>query len=274
MDDDQRRISTLNLLSDAERAQLLVGFNATQAPYPEDLCIQRLFERQAARTPDAIAVVFEGTQLHYGELNAQANQGSSLGLKTLPVQVRPAGLPSTHRSKRPAIKALPKTLRARKTRRPVLSAQKPRTVIYPPREPASQTPAPIRDTAATSSTSATGAPSGQAASLGIADAPVLGKAAPPPNAPAASALAPSAIGQGLTAKGNRSGSPTKVASVGLPAGEKGLVIPKMPVGPISPKIEIVPRPAAKVKNCGDDKVFIACPVLHDRYETPYTSPAP
>jgi hypothetical protein len=63
----------------------------------------------------------------------------------------------------------------------------------------------------------------------------------------------------------------KVASVGLPSMEKGLVTPKMPVTPISPKIEIVLRPAVKLENCGDDHVFIACPTLKTRYDTPFTS---
>jgi len=53
--------------------------------------------------------------------------------------------------------------------------------------------------------------------------------------------------------------------------EKGLVTPKMPAAPISPKIEIVPRPAVKLENCGDDHVFIACPTLKTRYDTPFTS---
>jgi hypothetical protein len=53
--------------------------------------------------------------------------------------------------------------------------------------------------------------------------------------------------------------------------EKVLFIPKMPVAPVSPKIEIVPRPAVKLENCSDDKVFIACPTLKIRYDTPYTS---
>jgi hypothetical protein len=66
----------------------------------------------------------------------------------------------------------------------------------------------------------------------------------------------------------------KVATVGLPAVENGLVKPKKPVAPISPKIEIVPRPAVKIENCGDDKVFVACPTLKIRYDTPYTSEAP
>jgi hypothetical protein len=66
----------------------------------------------------------------------------------------------------------------------------------------------------------------------------------------------------------------KVASVGLPSMETGLVKPKMPVASVSPKIEIVPRPAVKPENCGDDDAFVACPMLHIRYETPFTSEDP
>jgi hypothetical protein len=76
---------------------------------------------------------------------------------------------------------------------------------------------------------------------------------------------------GLTAKGSGSGSVAKVAPVRLQAMEKGLAIPKMPVAPVVlPKMEI--RPAEKPENCGDDKVFVACPTLKIRYDTPYTSP--
>jgi len=205
------------------------------------------------------------------QLNAPANQGSSLCEKTPPVEVRPAGLPSTQMSKRSPIKALTKALRASKTPRPVLLATMPRAVIYLPQEPLGQTPAPVRDPAASSGASANVAPPRLAASFGIPGTGARGNAGPPPNAPAASALSPSAIGNGLTAKGTRSGSVAKVASVGLPAMEKVLFIPKMPVAPVSPKIEIVPRPAVKLENCGDDKVFVACPTLKIRYDTPYTS---
>ncbi len=64
----------IGLLSDAERYQQLVTWNATQAEYPEHLCIHELFERQAEEHPESIALIFEETQLTYGELNRQANQ--------------------------------------------------------------------------------------------------------------------------------------------------------------------------------------------------------
>jgi amino acid adenylation domain-containing protein len=72
--DDQQRISTLKLLSQPERQQLLLGFNQTYRPYPSEKCIHELFEEQVARTPEAIAVVFEGRHLSYAEINAHANQ--------------------------------------------------------------------------------------------------------------------------------------------------------------------------------------------------------
>jgi len=200
------------------------------------------------------------------QLNAPPDQGSSRGLKIPNVEARPAALPSTQMAKRPETKAL----QASKTPRAVLSAPMPRAVIYPPQEPLGRTPAPVRNPAASSSASANVAPPGRAPSFGILGAGVPSNARPHPNAPAASALAPSAIDHGLTAGGTRSGSVAKVASVRLPAMEKGLVVPEMPVAPVSPKIEIVPRPAMTLENCGD-KVFIACPTLKIRYDTPYTS---
>jgi amino acid adenylation domain-containing protein len=68
------QISELPLLSPAERQQLLVEWNNTQTDYPRDKCIHQLFEEQVARTPDAVAVVFENEQLTYQQLNCRANQ--------------------------------------------------------------------------------------------------------------------------------------------------------------------------------------------------------
>jgi len=67
-------IAQIPLLTPAERHQLLEEWNDTAADYPKDRCIHQLFDEQAARTPRAVAVVFEDQQLTYGELNARANQ--------------------------------------------------------------------------------------------------------------------------------------------------------------------------------------------------------
>jgi amino acid adenylation domain-containing protein len=67
------RISDLPLLTDAERAQILVGWNATGRAYPETT-IPRLIEEQARRTPTATALVFRGRAMSYDELNLRANQ--------------------------------------------------------------------------------------------------------------------------------------------------------------------------------------------------------
>jgi len=65
-----QRLEDLPLLTEAERYQLLVEWNNTQADYSKDQCIHQLFEAQVEIT-DAIAVVFEDQQLTYRELNAR-----------------------------------------------------------------------------------------------------------------------------------------------------------------------------------------------------------
>ncbi len=72
--DPEASIGELEIVSGAERRQLLVEFNDTKTEFPEDKCIQQLFEEQVERTPDNVAVVFEGRQLTYAQLNARANQ--------------------------------------------------------------------------------------------------------------------------------------------------------------------------------------------------------
>lgn len=70
----EQPIAALPLLSAAERRRLLHAFNATQADYPADRSFGELFEQQAARTPDAVAVSFGNQKLSYAELNDRANQ--------------------------------------------------------------------------------------------------------------------------------------------------------------------------------------------------------
>ncbi len=71
--DPDAPISTLRLLTPDEEHTILFDWNATDAPLPPEGPLSRMFEAQAARTPDAIAAVFESEQMTYGELNARAN---------------------------------------------------------------------------------------------------------------------------------------------------------------------------------------------------------
>ncbi|HEX2211417.1 MAG TPA: amino acid adenylation domain-containing protein, partial [Longimicrobium sp.] len=67
-------LSRVRLLNEAERAVVVHEWNATDAAYPADACIHTPFEAQAARTPDAPAVVHGDEALSYAELDARANR--------------------------------------------------------------------------------------------------------------------------------------------------------------------------------------------------------
>jgi amino acid adenylation domain-containing protein len=69
-----QRLTDLPMLTASERHQLLVEQNNTSRAYPQDMCLHQWFEAQVARTPDALAVVFEDQALTYQELNILANQ--------------------------------------------------------------------------------------------------------------------------------------------------------------------------------------------------------
>src|SRR5690242_19429783 len=70
----QQRVSELPLLPRREQHLLLEEWNDARLPAPPDICAHQLFEQQAQRTPDAVAVTFEGAQLTYAELDRRANQ--------------------------------------------------------------------------------------------------------------------------------------------------------------------------------------------------------
>ena len=69
-----QHLSELSLLPEAERHRLLVEYNDTKRAYPTDKTLVDLFEEQATRSPDALAVKFEDIELSYSQLNARANQ--------------------------------------------------------------------------------------------------------------------------------------------------------------------------------------------------------
>ncbi|MBD8529924.1 non-ribosomal peptide synthetase [Massilia sp. CFBP 13647] len=67
-------IADYALLGQAERQQLLTGWNDGPHTFETNRCLHQLFEAQAARNPDAVALSFEGSETTYGELNRRANQ--------------------------------------------------------------------------------------------------------------------------------------------------------------------------------------------------------
>ena len=78
--DPARRLADIPLLTEAERRQLLVDWNATdqgvrgQGSGVRGQCVHELFEAQVMRTPGAVALVFEQRRLTYRELDERANQ--------------------------------------------------------------------------------------------------------------------------------------------------------------------------------------------------------
>jgi surfactin family lipopeptide synthetase A len=69
-----QRLWEVPILASAERRQILQDWNATTREYPADRCFHELFEAQAARIPDAVAVEFGDSSLTYRQLNERANQ--------------------------------------------------------------------------------------------------------------------------------------------------------------------------------------------------------
>jgi len=74
VDDPERPISALPLLSAEERGRLLVDWNRTEASYPRGKPLHQLIAEQAARTPERVAAEANGRRLTYAQLNERTNQ--------------------------------------------------------------------------------------------------------------------------------------------------------------------------------------------------------
>ncbi len=81
--DPEQKLRQVPLSAETDRDALAAAARAAaQAPAPKvaprpataAACLHQLFERQAAQTPEAVALSFEGGRLSYGELNRRANQ--------------------------------------------------------------------------------------------------------------------------------------------------------------------------------------------------------
>ncbi|NRD71669.1 amino acid adenylation domain-containing protein [Shewanella sp. VB17] len=74
IDSPCKLIQQIPLVLPHERDTLLYGFNDTDTSYSSDKTLVQSFEEQVAKTPNNTALVFEGKQLTYVELNKRANQ--------------------------------------------------------------------------------------------------------------------------------------------------------------------------------------------------------
>ncbi|MBC3386900.1 non-ribosomal peptide synthase/polyketide synthase [Pseudomonas sp. SWRI179] len=73
VNDPQQRVGELALLAPAEYRQLVMDWGRHDATWPSDRPVHELFEVQAERSPDAVALICDGQRLSYGELNARSN---------------------------------------------------------------------------------------------------------------------------------------------------------------------------------------------------------
>ncbi|WP_034682010.1 non-ribosomal peptide synthetase, partial [Caldalkalibacillus mannanilyticus] len=69
-----REFKKEDYISLGEKQQILKEFNATAVEYPLEKTVHQLFEEQVERTPEGIAVVYQGQQLTYQELNEKGNR--------------------------------------------------------------------------------------------------------------------------------------------------------------------------------------------------------
>ncbi|MFL7963585.1 non-ribosomal peptide synthase/polyketide synthase [Pseudomonas kielensis] len=72
--DPQRRVGELALLAPAEYRQLVTEWGRHDTTWPSERPVHELFEAQAERRPDAIALICDGQRLTYGQLNVQSNR--------------------------------------------------------------------------------------------------------------------------------------------------------------------------------------------------------
>ena len=72
--DPEARLHEFPLLPAEEREQVLLDWNRTNTDYPAERCIHELFEIQARKSPETVAVEFGGRHLTYAELDARSNE--------------------------------------------------------------------------------------------------------------------------------------------------------------------------------------------------------
>jgi len=77
-ENEDTKLEEIEMINEKEKHRLLYEFNDTYAEYPKDKTMHQVFQEQAAKTPDNIAVKYGDRQLTYDQLNKAANQLAGL----------------------------------------------------------------------------------------------------------------------------------------------------------------------------------------------------
>ncbi|MFD1676437.1 amino acid adenylation domain-containing protein [Alicyclobacillus fodiniaquatilis] len=72
--DSEQKLGSIVMLTEAERHALLLEWNQTERDVPRDRTVHELFESQASKSPDRLAVVYGEHRLTYQQLDEQSNQ--------------------------------------------------------------------------------------------------------------------------------------------------------------------------------------------------------
>ena len=67
-------VGEIPLLSNREREIILRDWNSTVTDYRLEVCTHGLIEQQAKKTPERTAILFDGKEISYAEMNAHANR--------------------------------------------------------------------------------------------------------------------------------------------------------------------------------------------------------
>ncbi|NOQ28296.1 MAG: amino acid adenylation domain-containing protein [Bacteroidales bacterium] len=68
------KLSTIEIITESEKQQLLYDFNDTKVDYPKDKTIHQLFEEQVERTPENVAIHCNGEEISYRDLSIRSNK--------------------------------------------------------------------------------------------------------------------------------------------------------------------------------------------------------
>jgi hypothetical protein len=235
---------------EAPKAEPQADAQTSQIPLPEQNSTPAAVSTSAAKTQDR-------------DPRVENREASRLPLKTSATRNKPMNTSVAVSSKSAAVSGKLTAIRRDSAAKPYQPEPYPQARFAAPQTYPSHTPAPFPTS---------GEVDISPALVASVRTPAVGAPSPSDSArkvtpPAATGTAARKAQPALDLKaGEDKKQPIRVASVGLPKMDKGLIVPKTPVGTPSPVIEVVRRPQGpkvEVENCGGD-VVIPCPTLHKR----------